>query len=493
MSDTNLDAQYEILAKGIYLYNNPNAQIQAQVIENFAAQGYAIDRVFDDPNTSLQALGLRSIDGSRPPVLVYQGTAGAEDLPTNRDPRGVGFSQFFANKQDIQDWIEGITNNQQLNPQGFKPDVTGQSLGGALTQWTVSELPTLIGSAVTFEATGIASSALDRFSENGGDPSQVTQYMVDGDYRALVGEAFIPGKIIVSDFNVSEFDQVNDYADRKHFSGILSDIRSLLPADLSPEIEAQIAIYDVPKDRTLSEISVDDLNKSDFTWQGKDWQILTETLKVINPNLAALGNRQNFQEQAIANTDLLSQSNRRLAPEEVNQPTAESDILFGSDCDDTISGLVGSDYIRAGAGDDMLFGDEGDDGLLGNKGDDVLVGGEGDDVLTGSAGSDLFLFDANTPFNALGIDRITDFNQDEDSIGLSRAVFTALGEDLVDSFETVTDDDAAATNSALIVYNTTNGKLFYNSDGAIDGFGEGGQFADLVNSPALSAENFVLT
>lgn len=141
----------------------------------------------------------------------------------------------------------------------------------------------------------------------------------------------------------------------------------------------------------------------------------------------------------------------------------------------------------------MLFGDEGNDGLLGNEGDDILVGGEGDDVLTGSAGSDLFLFDANTPFNALGIDRITDFNQDEDSIGLIRAVFTALGEDLVDSFETVTDDDAAATNNALITYNTINGKLFYNSNGAIDGFGAGGQFADLVNSPTLSAENFVLT
>lgn len=53
MSEPNLDAQYEILAKGIYLYNNPNAQIQAQATGGFAVQGYIIDRVFDDPKTGL--------------------------------------------------------------------------------------------------------------------------------------------------------------------------------------------------------------------------------------------------------------------------------------------------------------------------------------------------------------------------------------------------------------------------------------------------------
>jgi hypothetical protein len=137
--DTQLDPQYEILAKGVVaLYFNGQFRPQLDMILD--QQGYAIDRVFDDPNTSFQALGLRSKDSIKPPVLVFAGgftssnSADVGDTAALADPKGYGFSQFFANKQAIQAWLITITHDQQLNPQGFKPNITGTSLGGALTQ-----------------------------------------------------------------------------------------------------------------------------------------------------------------------------------------------------------------------------------------------------------------------------------------------------------------------------------------------------------------------
>jgi hypothetical protein len=304
------DAQYELLAKGIYLYfdniDYGNGQFRPQVIALLDEQGYAIDWVFDDPNTSLQALGLRSKDGSKPPVLVFQGSASAQgsadagDSATNVDPKGIGFSQFFANQQAIQDWLVTITNDQQHNPQGFKPDVTGQSLGGALTQWTASELTTFIGSAASFQSPGITRDAAHKFIENGGDPRQVRHYIVDGDIVSLLGEAFIPGKVEVSTFEVSEAEKANYFA-RKHQSGILADFRSAIPETSDPAIVQLLAATSKPTNQILSKISVHKLNRPDFTFQGKDWQELLEKVRAKNPNLVLLANRQGFEEQRSSN------------------------------------------------------------------------------------------------------------------------------------------------------------------------------------------------
>lgn len=304
------DAQYELLAKGIYLYfdniDYGNGQFRPQVIALLDEQGYAIDWVFDDPNTSLQALGLRSKDGSKPPVLVFQGSATAQasadagDSATDTDPKGIGFSQFFANQQAIQDWLVAITNDQQHNPQGFKPDVTGQSLGGALTQWTASELPTFIGSAASFQSPGITRDAAHKFIENGGDPRQVRHYIVDGDIVSLLGEAFIPGKVEVSTFEVSEAEKANYFA-RKHQSGILADFRSAIPETSDPAIVQLLAATSKPTNQILSKISVHKLNRPDFTFQGKDWQEVLEKVRAKNPNLILLANRQGFEEQRSSN------------------------------------------------------------------------------------------------------------------------------------------------------------------------------------------------
>ncbi|MFN3927908.1 MAG: choice-of-anchor I domain-containing protein [Pseudanabaenaceae cyanobacterium] len=174
------------------------------------------------------------------------------------------------------------------------------------------------------------------------------------------------------------------------------------------------------------------------------------------------------------------------------------DILNGGSENDLLFGGKGNDQLSGGSGNDQLFGGEGNDLLNGGSGDDVLVGGGGDDSLTGGAGSDKFVFDIDLPFSAsIGINKITDFTPSEDFIVLDITTFTAFGSSAVGqpigaNFATVTSDAAAETSSALIVYNTGNGKLFYNQNGATAGFGTGGQFAVLNGLPTLTGANFII-
>jgi serralysin len=497
ISITQLDAQYELVAKAGALYSDNNTRPLAD--QFFEAQGYKIDRLFDDPANEFLALGLSSKDGSKAPVLVLPGGK-------NGTPRSVGEEEFAANKQAIQGWFTNITNDKQANPQGFKPDVTGTSRGGALTQLTASEFPTLIGSAVSFESLGIDRETADKFTKNGGDPSQVRHYITDGDWRSLAGEAFIPGKVTVGTYEIPTTTQAGiSYDGRKHSSGILADFSAFLPDTSDPNIARIRAFTDKPADLSLKEISVDELNQPNFTFQGKDWQAVLEKLQTNNPNLAALfADRENAEEARdnsgsdaglVGPFNLFAQAledKNIVPPNRVNQPTVGDDVLFGTDCKDRISGLAGNDYIRGGAGNDRLFGNADRDALIGNDGDDTLNGGAGDDILSGGAGSDRFVFRDNGPFASLGIDRINDFTPGEDLIGLSKATFTNLGADLAGAFGTVANDVAAESSASSIVYNTNNGKLFYNTNGAEEGFGGGGQFASLFDQPALSANDFVL-
>jgi serralysin len=496
MSDSQFDARYELLSKAVSIYSDPKTKPFAE--QAFDALGYKVDRVFAPYTDGGQAIGLSSKDGSTSPVLVLPGGAAG-------NPISVGNEEFTASKQAIQDWIGSITNDKQINPQGFKPDVTGASRGGALTQLTASAFPTLIGSAITFVSPGIDRATAAKFTENGGDPSQVRHYITDGDYRSLIGDAFISGKVTVGTYEtpvVTEPGKV-DYATRKHSSGILADFSALLPDTSNPTIAGIRAISDKPADLTLSEISVDELNRADFNWQGKDWQVVKEKLQANNPNLAQLlTDRQNAEEvrdnlgagnilnllgEAIAGVNPVT-SNR------VNQPTAGDDILFGTDGNDKIKGGAGDDYIRGGAGNDRLFGNEGKDAIIGGTGNDFLYGGAGDDILTGGMGKDRFIFGDGTPFDAasLGIDRINDFTPGEDSIGLNKATFNLFKRDFAGKFAIVNDDASAATSTAEIVYNSGSGSLFYNTNGIDVGFGNGGQFASLFGQPTLSVHDFKL-
>ena len=148
-----------------------------------------------------------------------------------------------------------------------------------------------------------------------------------------------------------------------------------------------------------------------------------------------------------------------------------------------IENLAGSSF------NDTLIGDGNDNQLLGGVGNDTLQGAGGNDSLTGNAGADQFLFDTGVPFNSsdLGLDTIGEFEPGTDLLGLGGLTFGLT--DLSTEFAHVASDSGAETSAALIVYNATNGALFFNSDGVTAGFGEGGQFATLTGAPVLAASD----
>ncbi len=95
-----------------------------------------------------------------------------------------------------------------------------------------------------------------------------------------------------------------------------------------------------------------------------------------------------------------------------------SDLLFGNESADLLLGEEAHDTIYGGTGNDTLIGGAGADRLFGEIGADQLDGGTGDDFMTGGANADSFFYRANG-----GRDVITDFQDDIDSLHLSRALW----------------------------------------------------------------------
>ncbi|MBD2519688.1 calcium-binding protein [Nostoc sp. FACHB-973] len=180
--------------------------------------------------------------------------------------------------------------------------------------------------------------------------------------------------------------------------------------------------------------------------------------------------------------------------------TSFNDTLGGFAGNDTLYGDAGDDILRGGADNDILNGDLGNDTLLGGTGSDLLTGGQGNDVLTGGQNGDIFSFSGVSRFGDLGIDTITDFTKGSDKIQLSLRLFRSLtlsngiaaNEFATITADTSTESSLAGSSSAFIVYNTSTGSLFYNSDGAVAGLGSGGQFAVLNTKPLLDNSDFSL-
>ncbi|MDY7004440.1 MAG: S8 family serine peptidase [Cyanobacteriota bacterium] len=200
--------------------------------------------------------------------------------------------------------------------------------------------------------------------------------------------------------------------------------------------------------------------------------------------------------------------------------TPQADTLSGGTGNDTIVGLAGNDTLAGSGGNDEIIGSRGNDSLYGQDGDDVLEGrpgfdhlfggngndemnggigrdrlngGSGDDTMTGGASIDRFIFATNQEFDTddIGVDEITDFVVGQDKIILSQTTFTAINS-IATEFATVTSNNAAATSDAVIVYNSNNGGLFYNTNGSAGGFGDGGQFATLSNGALLEVDDFIV-
>ncbi len=212
------------------------------------------------------------------------------------------------------------------------------------------------------------------------------------------------------------------------------------------------------------------------------------------------------------NLGLFTLTNEEIEQFEINGQGGDDSFTVGDLTGTTVASVVfsggdGNDFLNAsgtatpvtadgGDGDDILIGGAGDDILIGGSGADLLIGGGGNDILIGGIGADIFAFAGNGLPGAQGTNLIQNFGT-EDSILLDTSLFAALTETttgmLADGdFAMVNSAEEAALSTAKIVYGMSTGALYYNSNGAEAGLGNGAQIATIEGAPELSADNFTL-
>jgi pimeloyl-ACP methyl ester carboxylesterase len=282
----NLHASYEIIGKNLNGGAFTATGIAAADLEVITRNGYAIDRIFNDPVTDFQAVGLIAIaptdpptnpppiDPTRPPLLVFTGTSTPLDEDDNRNRLGVGFAQFTQNRADLETWLRAIATDATKNPQRLLPDLTGHSYGGAIGQLTAAAFPTLMSEIVTFNSFGLNTGIGATFQQNGGVVAQVTHYINSGDIVSLQGIEFLPGAAVLATYTTPAIDPQN-YGD-KHFAFIAPNSTVTQPANI-----------------TYQEIGTTALNSATFTYIDRDWQDFTRAIGQTDPQLAPrLSSRQ---------------------------------------------------------------------------------------------------------------------------------------------------------------------------------------------------------
>jgi serralysin len=162
--------------------------------------------------------------------------------------------------------------------------------------------------------------------------------------------------------------------------------------------------------------------------------------------------------------------------------------------DEMRTGTSGNDQLVGGIGPDNIDGKAGNDSINGTAGDDRINGGYGNDMLTGGTGKDTFIF-ADTLNKTKNLDTITDFSVADDSMWLENTIFQKLEMGtlsepgmLNQGFFTI--GDRAKDSNDYLIYNKTNGYLYYDADGS--GKGAAVAFAKLTINLALTEMDFYI-
>ncbi|MGB3264880.1 MAG: Mbeg1-like protein [Microcoleus sp.] len=407
-------AVYEALAKSIvFLNEKPNAQ--NDVARFLDTNGYYIDRIFDDRETGFYAIGFGSSDSRNPPVLVFRGTDFIDGDAMFSDSRDIGLPEFEKNKDSIKSWLTEIGQDTAKNPSKLLPDIVGHSWGGAVAQIAATEYTSITDDIFTFNSPGVSTTTFNDFRKNLSrvGNKKVSHYIVSGDFVSLFGEAFIPGKVFIQSFTDPSINPLTVLA--KHRT------QNLLSAP--------------PADFFQRQISVEDLNQPDFSYNNNDSDF-NEFIGALNfplPNVSiAIRQRSGAESLRTAPefsfVQLIRQMQYGLAPLQPNYLLGDirNNTATGGKGEDTIIGSGGNDTLRGNRGNDSITGDEGDDFLYGGRDNDYLEGGDGNDLMSGEFGSDILIGGAGRDRFVLesggGADVIVDFKKGEDLIALSRGL-----------------------------------------------------------------------
>jgi hypothetical protein len=122
-------------------------------------------------------------------------------------------------------------------------------------------------------------------------------------------------------------------------------------------------------------------------------------------------------------------------------------------------------------GGDKFLGNNAVNIVDGGAGGDALDGKGGLDVLTGGTGAGVDKFVFSTALNSnTNWDTITDFHRGEDKIVLDDTIFTSVvGSGITDGEIKVVSSGHSAAGGGHIVYNSTDGTLWYDANGTAGG------------------------
>lgn len=154
--------------------------------------------------------------------------------------------------------------------------------------------------------------------------------------------------------------------------------------------------------------------------------------------------------------------------------------LEGTAYEDT---LIGNTYANT------IWGGAGNDSIAGGGGADTLNGGIGNDTLTGGAGADQFVF-GSSKAQLAKVDVITDMTHLSDTLVLDHLAGggMALGTLSANAFRSGAGFTTAGTASQRVIYNTTTGDLYFDSDGI--GGAAAVKFATIANHAVLTNADF---
>ncbi len=130
-------------------------------------------------------------DLAKPPVLAIRGTefSSGKDLLSDTETEGVGYNQFTNNKAAVNQWLSEVTN--PVSGLTLRPNITGHSLGGALSQWVGGSYTGQLGKIVTFNSPGISQQPGINF--NATNNLGVTHYITSADLVSIAGSKYLSG------------------------------------------------------------------------------------------------------------------------------------------------------------------------------------------------------------------------------------------------------------------------------------------------------------
>jgi len=161
-----------------------------------------------------------------------------------------------------------------------------------------------------------------------------------------------------------------------------------------------------------------------------------------------------------------------------------SNTIYGGDGNDNISTYY-STTLR-----NTVDGGLGNDTIKLGSGNDTIYGGAGNDTITTGSGADVVVLNS-----LVGYDSVLDFSISQDKFQLDSTIFESLvdlqGVLSVDNISFGANTTVANDENDFIIYNQTNGNIFYDADGSGSVYAAI-LIADITNNLALNNTQFVV-